>query len=144
MASRVALRSALSRAGAVLTTLCAAALLASPAPAHATVFLSSADQGSWTAADKELHFAGSLAIAATIRVTGRSEGESFAGAVSVGVLKEIYDVTIKPSAKKGASWKDLAFPSVHWALNHDRDARRTGDFTARYAPPTDPAAPQRE
>jgi ADP-ribose pyrophosphatase YjhB (NUDIX family) len=41
-------------------------------------------------------------------------------------------------------WDDIAFPSVHWALNHDRDARRTGDFTARHAPPTNPAAPQRE
>jgi uncharacterized protein YfiM (DUF2279 family) len=89
------------------TALCLCALVL-PGSAHATVFLSSADQGSWTAADKELHFAGSLAIASSIRVTGRSEGESFTAAVSVGVLKEIYDATIKPSAKKGASWKDLA------------------------------------
>ncbi|HEX5031559.1 MAG TPA: hypothetical protein VFX78_08890 [Candidatus Eisenbacteria bacterium] len=104
MAHRVALR---RLAPAALASLCAA-LLALPAPARATVFLSSVDQGSWTAADKELHAAGSLAIAASIRVTGRSEAESFTAAVSVGVLKEIYDATIKPSAKKGASWKDLA------------------------------------
>jgi ADP-ribose pyrophosphatase YjhB (NUDIX family) len=41
-------------------------------------------------------------------------------------------------------WNDLAFPSVHWALNHYRDARATGDFTARTAPPTDTAAQLRE
>lgn len=82
--------------------------MALPAPARATVLLSSADQGSWTAADKQLHFAGSLAIASSIRVTGKSEAQSFTAAVSVGVLKEIYDATIKPTKKKGASWKDLA------------------------------------
>jgi ADP-ribose pyrophosphatase YjhB (NUDIX family) len=41
-------------------------------------------------------------------------------------------------------WEEIAFPSVRWALHHDREARLTGDFTARFAPPTDPAAPQRE
>jgi uncharacterized protein YfiM (DUF2279 family) len=104
MASRVALR---SFAPAALAVLCLAAA-AFPAPARATAFLSSADQGSWTAADKELHFAGSLAIAASVRVTGKSEARSFTAAVSVGVLKEVYDATIKPTTKKGASWKDLA------------------------------------
>jgi uncharacterized protein YfiM (DUF2279 family) len=85
-----------------------AAALIVPVPSAAAVFLSSADQGSWTAADKELHFAGSLAIAASLRVTGRSEGESLTAAVSVGVLKEIYDATLKPApSKRGASWKDL-------------------------------------
>jgi len=108
MASRVTLRSRRSAPLAVALCLLAAALLTLPSGARATVFLSSAEQGSWTAADKELHFAGSLAIASSIRVTGRSEGESFTAAVSVGVLKEIYDVTLKPSARKGASWKDLA------------------------------------
>ena len=112
MISQVVLRSVGPRARAALATalsLSVAVLLAFPCPAHATVFLSSADQGSWTAADKELHAAGSLAIAASIRVTGRSEAESFTAAVSVGVLKEIYDATLKPApAKRGASWKDLA------------------------------------
>ena len=92
---------------AALAALCLA-VAALPAPARATVFLSSVDQGSWTAADKQLHFAGSLAIASSIRVTGRSEAKSFTAAVSVGVLKEVYDATIKPTTKKGASWKDLA------------------------------------
>jgi uncharacterized protein YfiM (DUF2279 family) len=112
MISRVAPRGVGPRARAALATalsLSVAVLLALPCPAQATVFLSSADQGSWTAADKELHAAGSLAIAASIRVTGRSEAESFTAAVSVGVLKEIYDATLKPAPhKRGASWKDLA------------------------------------
>src|SRR5690349_12596157 len=41
-------------------------------------------------------------------------------------------------------WEEIAFPSVRWALNHEREARASGDFTTRTAPPTDPAAPQRE
>jgi ADP-ribose pyrophosphatase YjhB (NUDIX family) len=41
-------------------------------------------------------------------------------------------------------WAEIAFPSVRWALNHEREARLSGDFTARIAPPTDPAAAQRE
>ena len=41
-------------------------------------------------------------------------------------------------------WDELAFPSVRWALDHEREARQSGDFTTRTAPPIDPAAPQRE
>jgi ADP-ribose pyrophosphatase YjhB (NUDIX family) len=41
-------------------------------------------------------------------------------------------------------WDEIAFPSVRWALHHDREARLTGDFSTRTAPPTDSAAPQRE
>ena len=41
-------------------------------------------------------------------------------------------------------WGEIAFPSVHWALNHEREARASGDFTARHAPQADPAAAQRE
>ncbi len=41
-------------------------------------------------------------------------------------------------------WDEIAFPSVRWALHHERDARRSGDFTTRIAPPTDPNGPQRE
>ena len=104
MLSRVALR---SLALATLAAFCLA-VAALPTPARATIFLSSADQGSWTAADKQLHFAGSLAIASSIRITGKSEAQSFTAAVSIGVLKEVYDATIKPTTKKGASWKDLA------------------------------------
>ena len=41
-------------------------------------------------------------------------------------------------------WDQIAFPSVRWALQHDREARLTGDFATRTAPTTDPAAPPRE
>jgi ADP-ribose pyrophosphatase YjhB (NUDIX family) len=41
-------------------------------------------------------------------------------------------------------WENIAFPSVRWALHHDREARASGDFTARFAPPADAATPQRE
>jgi ADP-ribose pyrophosphatase YjhB (NUDIX family) len=32
-------------------------------------------------------------------------------------------------------WKELAFPSIGWALHHDREARSTRDFTTRINPP---------
>jgi len=32
-------------------------------------------------------------------------------------------------------WNELAFPSISWALQHDREARSTRDFTARINPP---------
>ena len=41
-------------------------------------------------------------------------------------------------------WDELAFPSVRWALDHEREARRSGDFTTRTAPPVDAAAALRE
>lgn len=44
-------------------------------------------------------------------------------------------------------WDDIAFPSVRWALHHEREARLTGDFSTRITPPPapgDPAAAQRE
>ena len=95
--------------GIVSTALLAGVCLCSAWPAAADpVFLPSQLQGGWTAADKQLHFAGSLAIAASLRVTGRSEAESMAGAAGVGVLKEVYDVVLKPKRYgRGASWRDL-------------------------------------
>lgn len=72
------------------------------------LFLSAADQGSWLAADKGLHFAGSLAIAASLRVEGRARGTALAATFGVGLLKEAYDATVKPRRlRRGASWKDL-------------------------------------
>ncbi len=72
------------------------------------LFLGSEAQGTFDAADKQLHFAGALAIAASLRVAGATDAESFGGAVGVGVLKEIYDATLKPRHRgRGASWKDL-------------------------------------
>jgi hypothetical protein len=41
-------------------------------------------------------------------------------------------------------WGEIAFPSVHWALHHEREAQASGDFTTRTAPSVDPAGPQRE
>ncbi len=32
-------------------------------------------------------------------------------------------------------WDDLAFPTVRWALEHDREARTTGDLTTHSNPP---------
>lgn len=32
-------------------------------------------------------------------------------------------------------WDDLAFPSVHWALNHHREATESGDWSPRTNPP---------
>jgi uncharacterized protein YfiM (DUF2279 family) len=79
-----------------------------PRAAADPLFLSTADQGSWFAADKELHFAGSLAIGASLRVEGRSPVEALAGTLCVGLLKETYDATLKPRRlKRGASVKDL-------------------------------------
>src|SRR5437868_7334502 len=78
-------------------------------PTHAPLFLSTADQGPWLAADKELHFAGSLAIAASLRVEGQRRGRAVALSFGVGVAKEIYDAALKPRRMgRGASWKDLA------------------------------------
>ena len=48
-------------------------------------------------------------------------------------------------------WDEIAFPSVRWALAHEKEAQATGDLTPRgtppsradpSAPPADPAAPQ--
>ena len=41
-------------------------------------------------------------------------------------------------------WKELAFPSVHWALHQEREAQLTGDLTTRLAPPADPLSQARE
>jgi ADP-ribose pyrophosphatase YjhB (NUDIX family) len=32
-------------------------------------------------------------------------------------------------------WSELAFPSIRWALQHDREARLNRDFTTRINPP---------
>lgn len=34
-------------------------------------------------------------------------------------------------------WEEIAFPSVRWALAHEREAQQSGDFTTRTAPPLD-------
>jgi len=75
-------------------------------PAH--FFLPRYHEGPWLAPDRQLHFAGSLAIAASLRVEGRPRAESVAGSFAIGVAKEIYDAALKPSRLgRGASRKDL-------------------------------------
>ena len=32
-------------------------------------------------------------------------------------------------------WEEIAFPSVRWALHHEREAQASGDFTTRCTPP---------
>jgi uncharacterized protein YfiM (DUF2279 family) len=98
---------------AARTVACAAALLfAALPPASAAAdpfFLPASSQGGWLAVDKEAHFAGSLAISASLRAADRTDAESFGGSVGIGLLKELYDATLKPSLKgRGLSWKDLA------------------------------------
>jgi len=66
--------------------------------------LPSEKQGSWTASDKELHFASALAISASFRAADRSQAASFGIAVGVGTLKELFDGAVRG---RGASWKDL-------------------------------------
>lgn len=34
-------------------------------------------------------------------------------------------------------WNDIAFPSVRWALHHEREARRSGNYATRLGPPPD-------
>jgi uncharacterized protein YfiM (DUF2279 family) len=90
-----------------LTLLALVALLGTVRPAGAGSFLLPADQqGGWLAADKELHFAASLAISASARSAGASDGTSFGVAVGAGTLKELWDATFRPG-RPGASWKDL-------------------------------------
>ncbi len=95
---------------ALLAIAAAAAFGALPTrPVSASpLFLSPAAQGPWIAADKELHFAGSLAIAASLRVEGRSRRTALTATLGVGILKEAYDAALKPRRMgRGASWKDL-------------------------------------
>jgi uncharacterized protein YfiM (DUF2279 family) len=99
----------LKRAGAGLTLLAAALVLAVPRGARAEpLFLPGSEQGGWTAADKQLHFAASFAIAASLSVKGWGEEESVGATIGIGLLKEAYDATIKPSKPRGVSLRDLA------------------------------------
>lgn len=82
--------------------------LASGSAAAGSLFLPASLEGRWTAADKQIHFAGCLAISASLRAAGRTDGEGFGCAVGIGLVKEIYDATLKPNrSRRGVSWKDL-------------------------------------
>lgn len=65
-------------------------------------------EGAWTAPDRQLHFGGSLAIAASLRVEGRRRSDAIALTLGVGIAKEVYDAAFKPRRLgRGASRKDL-------------------------------------
>jgi ADP-ribose pyrophosphatase YjhB (NUDIX family) len=38
-------------------------------------------------------------------------------------------------------WDDIAFPSVHWALHHEREAQVSGDYAVRHNAPPETAPP---
>ena len=96
-------------AGAGLALLAALLVLAVPRAGRAEpLFLPPTEQGGWTAPDKQLHFAASFAIAASLSVKGWSEGESVGATVGIGLLKEAYDATLKPSRPRGVSLRDVA------------------------------------
>jgi len=65
-------------------------------------------EGAWTAPDRQLHFGGSLAIAASLRVEGRRRSDALALTLGVGIAKEVYDAAFKPRRLgRGMSRKDL-------------------------------------
>lgn len=87
----------------------AAVLLGTARPAAAEPFLLPSErEGAWTAPDRQLHFAGSLAIASSLRVEGRARSDALAITVGIGIAKELYDATLKPRRLgRGVSRKDL-------------------------------------
>lgn len=89
-----------------------AAVLVAGSPvgsAAAPLFLPASQEGAWTRADRQVHFAGSLAIAASLRVEGRSRAAAVGGSLLVGMAKEVYDAALKPRRLgRGMSRKDLA------------------------------------
>jgi uncharacterized protein YfiM (DUF2279 family) len=86
-----------------------ACLALPPGPARASILLPREEEGSWLAADHELHFAASLGMAASLRVEGRDRGSTLALTVGIGLLKEAYDATLKPRriGVRGGSRRDL-------------------------------------
>lgn len=94
-----------------LVLLVGALLLAQSLPAAAAaepLFLPRDQEGAWLRADRQVHFAGSLAISASLRVQGSSKEEALVGTFAIGIAKEIYDATLKPKRLgRGASRRDL-------------------------------------
>ena len=99
----------LAGAGAGLSILAVLLALSAPREVRADpVLLPGTYEGGWTAADKQLHFAASFAIAASLTVKGWDEEESVGATIGIGILKEAYDATVKPGRPRGASLRDLA------------------------------------
>ena len=86
-------------------------LLVSAAPSLARAerfFLPLQREGGWLDSDKTLHFATSFVVAASWRVEGEREETAASLTIGLGVAKEIYDATFRPSRDgRGASRKDL-------------------------------------
>jgi uncharacterized protein YfiM (DUF2279 family) len=80
-----------------------------PCGAHAeSFFLPREQEGPWLRADRQVHFGGSMAISASLRVQGSSKEGAVAGTFAIGIAKEIYDATLKPKhLGRGASRRDL-------------------------------------
>lgn len=100
------LASRLALAFIVAATLASACM--APAARAERIFLPLDREGPWLGSDKTLHFAGSFAIAASLRTEGRDEGSAVGATLGLGVAKEIYDAAFKPARHgRGASRKDL-------------------------------------
>lgn len=86
-------------------------LLVSATPSSARAerfFLPLEREGGWLDSDKTLHFATSFVVAASWRVEGEREGTVAGLTIGLGVAKEVYDATFRPSRDgRGASRKDL-------------------------------------
>jgi uncharacterized protein YfiM (DUF2279 family) len=88
--------------------LAALLLTALPATVPARALLPREEEGPWLRADREIHFAASLAMAASWRVEGRRRGTAVVLSLSAGFAKEAYDAALKPRRLgRGASRKDL-------------------------------------
>jgi uncharacterized protein YfiM (DUF2279 family) len=91
----------------ITLTLLLALIFPSAASAE-SFFLPREQEGAWLRADRQVHFAGSLAISASLRVQGSSKEEALVGTFAIGIAKEIYDATLKPKRLgRGASRRDL-------------------------------------
>lgn len=98
-----------ARAGRLAAAALLAFLLWPQGDASARILLPREEEGSWLAADHELHCAVSLGISASLRIEGRDRGSALALTVGVGLLKEAYDATLKPRRQgvRGVSRRDL-------------------------------------
>jgi ADP-ribose pyrophosphatase YjhB (NUDIX family) len=102
-----------------------------------------AEREAWEEAEARIHIEGLLAIYDIPRISQ----------VQLIYRARLLDPTVAagPESLEVAlfrwdeiPWDNIAFPSVRWALHHDREARASGNFTTRFAPPTAATAPQRE
>jgi len=93
-----------------------------------------AERGAWEEARARIEIEGLLAIYDIPRISQ----------VQLIYRARLLDEAIEPGPESlevrlfywGAiPWTELAFPSIGWALQHDREARSTRDFTARVNPP---------